>query len=89
MDPFRNPSRERLLAGDLALGVAIRMARTAEIVPALKSAGVDWIFLDLEHGPLSIDTASQIAITALQAGLTPIARVASTAWRRASSTTAR
>ena len=75
MDPFRNPSRERLLAGDLALGVAIRMARTAEIVPAVKSAGADWIFLDLEHGPLSIDTASQIAITALQAGLTPIARV--------------
>lgn len=64
-----------MLAGDLALGVAIRIARTAEIVPALQSAGADWLFLDLEHGPLSIDTASQIAVTALQAGMTPIARV--------------
>lgn len=75
MDAFRNPSRERMVGGDLALGVAIRLARTAEVVPALKTAGADWIFLDLEHGPLSIDTASQIAVTALQAGLTPIARV--------------
>ncbi len=75
MDAFRNPARERMAAGELAVGVAVRIARTAEIVPAFQTAGIDWLFLDLEHGPSSIDTASQIAITALQAGLTPIARV--------------
>ena len=75
MDVLRNPARTRMAAGELALGVAIRLARTAEIVPACQTAGMDWLFLDLEHGPSSIDTASQIAVTALQAGLTPIARV--------------
>ena len=75
MDALQNPARTRMLAGELALGVAIRIARTAEIVPACQTAGMDWLFLDLEHGPSSIDTAAQIAITALQAGLTPIARV--------------
>ncbi len=75
MDVLRNPARSRMVAGELALGLAIRLARTAEIVPACKTAGMDWLFLDLEHGPSSIDTASQIAVTALQAGLTPIARV--------------
>ena len=75
MDALQNPARTRMLAGELALGVAIRIARTAEIVPACQTAGMDWLFLDLEHGPSSIDTAAQIAITALQAGITPIARV--------------
>lgn len=75
MDVLRNPARIRMAAGELALGMAVRLARTAEIVPACQTAGLDWLFLDLEHGPSSIDTASQIAVTALQAGLTPIARV--------------
>ena len=74
-DDLRNISRARMSAGEPAIGVALRIGRTAEIVPALRSAGVDWLFLDLEHGPFSVDTASQIALIALQAGLTPIARV--------------
>ena len=53
------------------------MARTIDIVPAMKTAGFDWLVIDLEHGALSIDTASQISIAALHAKITPIARVPS------------
>ena len=75
MNVLQNPARRRMASGELALGMAVRLARTSEIVPAAQTAGMDWLFLDLEHGPSSIDTASQIAVTALHAGLTPIARV--------------
>jgi len=41
----------------------------------MKTAGYDWLFLDLEHGAMSIETASQIAIAALDVGIAPLARV--------------
>jgi 4-hydroxy-2-oxoheptanedioate aldolase len=72
-----NVTREKLVAGDIALGVGVRIARTIDIVLAMKTAGFDWLFIDLEHGALSIDTASQIATAALKADITPIARVPS------------
>jgi 4-hydroxy-2-oxoheptanedioate aldolase len=70
-----NTARAMMVAGEVALGGTVRLARTLEIVLAYKTAGLDWLFLDLEHGPHSIDGASQIAIGAAQASLTPIARV--------------
>ena len=75
MSELVNPSRARMASGKLAMGASVRIGRTVEIVPAFRTAGLDWVFLDLEHGPISIDVASQIAVTALQAGLTPIARI--------------
>jgi 2-keto-3-deoxy-L-rhamnonate aldolase RhmA len=41
----------------------------------MKTAGFDWLFLDLEHSAMSIETAAQLAIAALDAGIAPIARV--------------
>ena len=75
MDNVRNPARERLERGELSLGVGVRIAKTVEIAKAMKTAGFDWLFIDLEHGALSIDTAAQIAVAALDAGIAPIARV--------------
>src|SRR5438552_12900724 len=71
----RNPARERLARGELSLGVGIRVVGTVDIAKAMKTAGFDWLFIDLEHGALSIETASQLAIAALDAGITPIVRV--------------
>ena len=70
-----NPAKERLARGDLALGVGIRLSRTVEIAKAMKSAGYDWLFIDLEHGPLTLDAATQISVAALDAGISPIVRV--------------
>jgi 2-keto-3-deoxy-L-rhamnonate aldolase RhmA len=71
----RNIARERLERGELSLGVGIRIVRTVEIAKAMMSAGLDWLFIDLEHGALSIETASQIAVAALDAGISPIVRI--------------
>jgi len=75
MATLRNAARERLDAGELALGVILRQARTVDIAPIMKSCGYDWLFLDLEHNSMDLDTAVQIAVAALGAGIAPVARV--------------
>ncbi len=76
MDPtLRNSARLRLEAGELALGVGIRQSRTVDIASIMKACGYDWLFLDLEHNSMDLDTAVQISVAALGAGIAPIARV--------------
>jgi 4-hydroxy-2-oxoheptanedioate aldolase len=72
---FRNVARERLERGELSLGLGVRLARSVDIAKILKSSGYDWLFIDLEHGTMSLDTASQISVAALDTGIAPIVRV--------------
>jgi len=72
---LRNAAVERLKAGELAVGIILRQARTVDIAPAMKACGYDWLFLDLEHNSMDLDTAVQIAVAALGAGIAPVARV--------------
>ena len=71
----RNVARDKLEAGQLALGVGIRLSRSVEIAKAMAVAGFDWLFLDMEHGVMSLEACAQIAIAALDAGIAPVARV--------------
>src|SRR5215467_14096216 len=75
MPNIRNIAREKLEQGHLSLGCGVRLTRSVEIAVAMKAAGFDWLFLDLEHGTMSIDAAAQIATAALDAGIAPLARV--------------
>jgi 4-hydroxy-2-oxoheptanedioate aldolase len=75
MPTIRNTAREKQDQGQLSLGCGVRLTRSVEIAIAMKAAGFDWLFLDLEHGTMSIDAAAQIATAALDAGITPLARV--------------
>jgi 2-keto-3-deoxy-L-rhamnonate aldolase RhmA len=70
-----NPARTRLAAGELALGCGIRLARTVDIARIMKACGYDWLFIDMEHGTLDLDTSVQMAVAALEVGIAPIARV--------------
>ena len=72
---IRNVAREKLEQGQLSLGVGIRMTRSDEIARARAVAGFDWLFLDMEHGVMSLEACAQIATAALDAGITPVARV--------------
>jgi 4-hydroxy-2-oxoheptanedioate aldolase len=71
----RNVARERLAKGEMSLGVGIRTARTVDIAKMMKTCGFDWLFIDLEHGPMSIEFAATIAVAALDTGISPIVRV--------------
>jgi len=70
-----NPARARLERGDLSLGVGVRAARTVDIAKMMKSCGYDWLFIDLEHGTMSLEFASTISVAALDTGIAPIVRV--------------
>jgi 2-keto-3-deoxy-L-rhamnonate aldolase RhmA len=71
----RNLAKERLVAGELAIGVGLRQARTVDIGKIMKTAGYDFLFIDMEHNSMSIDLAAQISVAAQDAGITPIVRV--------------
>jgi 2-keto-3-deoxy-L-rhamnonate aldolase RhmA len=70
-----NIAKKRLEAGELAIGVGVRQARTVDIGKAMKTAGFDWLFIDMEHSPIDLDIATQIAVAAQDAGITPLLRV--------------
>jgi 4-hydroxy-2-oxoheptanedioate aldolase len=71
----RNVAREKLEQGQLSLGVGVRITRSVEIAKAMATAGFDWLFLDMEHGVMSLEACAQISVAALDAGIAPIARV--------------
>ena len=73
--PVANIARERLQRGELSLGVGVRVLRSVEVAKAMQSAGFDWLFIDLEHSALSTETASQMCLAALDAGISPLVRV--------------
>src|ERR687897_1619551 len=75
MITVRNHAKECLAAGELALGVGLRQARTVDIARIMKTAGYDFLFIDMEHNSMSIDLAAQISIAAQDAGITPVVRV--------------
>jgi 4-hydroxy-2-oxoheptanedioate aldolase len=75
MTTVTNPARERLERGELSLGIGMRVLSSIEVVKALQSVGYDWLFVDLEHGALSIESASRLCLSALDAGLSPLVRV--------------
>jgi 2-keto-3-deoxy-L-rhamnonate aldolase RhmA len=70
-----NAAKARLRKGELAIGVGVRLVRNVDIIKVMKAAGFDWLFLDLEHGSLSIETACEISVAAQDSGIAPIVRV--------------
>jgi 2-keto-3-deoxy-L-rhamnonate aldolase RhmA len=70
-----NSAKARLQAGELAVGIGLRQARTVDIAVAMKTCGFDWLFIDLEHNAMSVDTAVQIAIAAAGVGIAPLVRI--------------
>jgi 4-hydroxy-2-oxoheptanedioate aldolase len=72
---YPNHTKRQLAAGNSALGIGVRQARTIDIAMIAKTCGFDWMFIDMEHGSLDLDIAAQISMACLMAGVTPIVRV--------------
>jgi 2-keto-3-deoxy-L-rhamnonate aldolase RhmA len=75
MPPIANNVKERLAAGQLALGLGLRQTRTVDMGRVLAACGFDFAFVDMEHNTTGVDTAAQIAVACHDAGVTPIVRV--------------
>ncbi|WP_011580397.1 MULTISPECIES: HpcH/HpaI aldolase family protein [Chelativorans] len=70
-----NLALERLRRQELSLGVVLRQARSVETGKIFQTAGFDWLFLDLEHNSMSIETACEISVACLGTGIAPLVRV--------------
>lgn len=71
-----NQVKERLARNEVALCMATRLARTAEIAMIADACGFDAFYIDMEHCTISLDAAAQICLAALPAGVTPLVRIA-------------
>lgn len=69
-----NHAKQRLGAGQLALGFGVHHLRGAATGMIAAASGFDWLFIDMEHGAMSVHDAAQISIAALSQGITPIVR---------------
>ncbi len=72
---LHNPVKERLGAGELVLCMGLRHARVVDFAMMVKACGFDAFYVDLEHGMASVDTAAQICVAGLSAGIAPLVRV--------------
>lgn len=75
MSACPNHTKQQLEAGRIAIGMGLRLSRTVDIATIAKTCGYDWLFIDMEHSSMDIDTAAQISMASLATGVTPIVRV--------------
>lgn len=73
---YTNRMQERLARGEVALCMATRLARSAEIGMIADACGFDALFVDMEHSAITLDAAAQICTAALPVGVTPLVRIA-------------
>ena len=71
-----NKVKQALKEGKLQLGCSVSMIRSPEITRILAAAGLDWTYLDSEHGGFDLETLQDLARAANDNGLCPIVRVA-------------
>lgn len=75
-DVVRNLVREKLARDEVVSSMTVRLVRGVEVARIARTAGFDSLYIDLEHSSFEFETASQICIAALDAGITPFVRVA-------------
>ncbi len=66
---------QELRKGEKIVGTMVRMVRNPAIAQIASEAGLDFIMLDMEHGPYSMETFSDIAKVARSIGLGIFVRV--------------
>lgn len=69
-----NRVKRALLNGEVQIGTWVNVLRTPQIAQMLATAGFDFMYIDMEHSILSIETVGDLCYAALAAGLVPIVR---------------
>ena len=75
MQQYRNAVKDKLAAGQLVLGLSIRLLRTPDAAKIAKATDHDFLFIDMEHSALSFESVVDMSVAALDSGITPIVRV--------------
>ena len=69
-----NPLKARLDAGKPAIGITISMP-SVHVTQVLATCGFDWLFLDMEHGPIGIESVHAMITATNGTRAAPVVRV--------------
>jgi len=75
MPLVENKTKIKLENNELALGFGVQHLRTGAVAMLAAAADHDWLFIDMEHGSISVHDAAQLCVAALPTGITPIVRI--------------
>ncbi len=70
-----NRTKQALNDGQPAVGTMLAEIRQPSVMQLLSNAGFDFVVIDNEHGPFTIERIAELSRTARNLGLTPIVRV--------------
>lgn len=69
-----NKVKRALMQGEVQVGTWVNVLRTPQITQMLATAGFDFMYIDMEHSCLSVETVGDLCYAALAADLVPIVR---------------
>jgi 2-keto-3-deoxy-L-rhamnonate aldolase RhmA len=69
-----NKVKRALMQGEIQVGTWVTTLRTPQIAQMIATAGFDFVYVDMEHSSLSVETVGDLCFAALAAGLVPIVR---------------
>jgi 2-keto-3-deoxy-L-rhamnonate aldolase RhmA len=70
-----NQIREKLGQGRTVIGTMLVELRQPSVMTMLANAGFDFVLIDNEHGPFSVETIADLSRAARDAGVTPVVRI--------------
>ncbi|MEA3334667.1 MAG: aldolase/citrate lyase family protein [Chloroflexota bacterium] len=73
-----SPIKQAFADGRVVIGTMIVQVRAPAIIQLLANYGLEFVFLDMEHGPYNLETAADLIQVARLAGITPLVRVPDT-----------
>lgn len=71
-----NATKQRIASGGTSLGV-FQCVPSQGVSEILSASGVDWVLVDMEHGAIGIESASDMLSAIGRGGATPLVRVPS------------
>jgi 4-hydroxy-2-oxoheptanedioate aldolase len=69
-----NPLKARRAAGKPAIGLRVSMP-SVHVTQVLAATGFDWLFFDMEHGPIGIESAHAMISATAGSACAPVVRV--------------
>lgn len=75
MNLRENRLKKLLKTGKIALGCGMQGVKDPDVIYNIAHAGADFVFIDLEHGALNLETAVDLLLHTHAAGITPMIRV--------------
>jgi 2-keto-3-deoxy-L-rhamnonate aldolase RhmA len=76
-----NPIKQALSEGRAVIGTMIVQARAPAFIQLFAEYGLDFVFIDMEHGSYSLETAANLVQVARLSGITPLVRVCETGYQ--------